>query len=416
MTLVLQYKFDQANVAIDSFSNTSPTNRGVTSVVDSTYGNVALFEDNTNFILNNPPSAVVGTSTRTFSVWINSASFSNYDVIFDCGTTDPTRLALFVQNGQLKILSDSAIHTTTAVQALDTWYNVVSTFDGTSVRVYRDGLNVYSATHSVNTTNPLYIGSFNTFADFDGKMSDFRIYSYALDSSEVSTLYSNGPGSDAPLQIPPLSVVPRPTNMAVMFTEVTGAIGYNVTIEGPTGGELLVLSGVTELEHNITGLDPETQYTVKLYADTGTGYDLIEEEVTITLSNVAANYDVTDFVRDDGIIELKTLPDSTIVNITEVMNDIFNTGDLVSLSVAENPVSFIKLDNKLNISNLNGVLLPFIEDTTPGQAASVTLSDGITDVIIDFDETSDSVNIGGIVYSDGDSFILDRKKATVVRY
>lgn len=215
----------------------------------------------------------------------------------------------------------------------------------------------------------------------------------------------------------PLALEPRSINVPVVIEEVPGAIGYNVTYEGPTGGEITAVSGVTTLEHNITGLVLDTQYTIKLYADTGTGYVLTEELTTTTLPNVATNYDITDF-QQGGVFNLSSLPEATISIINKVMNDLFSTGDTVSVSVKNFKVntSFIKLGDILSIGEINGVLLPFEETSGAGQDVSVILSDGTTTVSIGYDDTVDSITVSGVTYFPGESFILDGQKVTVVEY
>jgi len=189
-----------------------------------------------------------------------------------------------------------------------------------------------------------------------------------------------------------------------------------VSYVGDDGKE--ITSETASLEHNITGLVSETEYVVRLYADTGSGYVLTEELTVTTLPNVAANYDVNIFVKD-GVINLSSLPENTISNVAEVMNELFTTGDVVSVSVqgkSELNTSFINLGDELSIDAIDGVLLPFVEASSPGQDVSVRLSDGSTIVGINFDETVNTITVNGVTYSPGESFILDGKKVTVVEY
>lgn len=214
----------------------------------------------------------------------------------------------------------------------------------------------------------------------------------------------------------PLSVTPNVGNIPIAFTEVTGAIGYNITYEGPTGGEVTAFSDVTTLEHNITGLVPETQYTIKLYADTGTGYELTEELTTTTLANVATNYDKQDYT-DGGFFNLRSLVTSALSAISQVWNGVFDTGDVIGVSVpkkSEFKGSFVNLGDTLPIKEINGVILPFESSTGNGQAVTITLSDDTTDVPVLYDDTANTITVNGIVYGPGESFILDGRKVTVL--
>lgn len=120
---------------------------------------------------------------------------------------------------------------------------------------------------------------------------------------------------------------------------------------------------------------------------------------------------------EDGVINLSSLPENTISNVNEVMNELFTTGDLVSVSLYKLKLtSFINLGDELSLEAINGVLLPFEETSGTGQAVSVVLSDGSTRVSINYDDTVNTINVNGVVYYPGDSFIMDGKKVSVVEY
>lgn len=217
------------------------------------------------------------------------------------------------------------------------------------------------------------------------------------------------------VSIAPLIVEPSVITIPITITEVPGAIGYRVSYTGPYGVEKTSFTDVTTLEHNITGLDPETTYDIKLYADTGTGYELTEEVTANTLANIAANYDMASLTQD-GVINLSSLPENTISNINEVIDELFNTGDIVSVSVSDKTTSFINLGDTLSIKEVNGVLLPFLPTSGSGQDVSVILSDDTTTVSINYDDAVNTITVEGVVYYPGDSFILDGKKITVIEY
>lgn len=213
----------------------------------------------------------------------------------------------------------------------------------------------------------------------------------------------------------PLFAEGRSINIPVVIAAVAGATRYQITYEGPSGGEIVASSGGTSLRYNILGVEADTQYTIKLYADTGAGYELVDQVVVITLPNVATSYEKEDFL-EDGVINLRSLPETTISNITEVMNEIFDTGDVISVSVDTKPdltTSFINLGDSLSIKDISGILLPFEETSGAGQDVDIVLSDDATTLSISYDDAVNTITVGGVVYYPGDTFVLDGKKITV---
>ena len=212
------------------------------------------------------------------------------------------------------------------------------------------------------------------------------------------------------------SVQERVVNVLVTITEIPGATGYRLTTEGPTGGELTKVNNNLGLSHNIVGLDPETQYTVRLYVDTGSGYTLTETVVITTLANIASNYDLTDFEEND-VVNISSLRDN--LDLGTVIDDLLNTGDIVITSLPSNPnipSVFVNREDTLSIKDIESVLLPFSETSGSGQTLSLLLSDDSTTVPITYDETSGSVTVNSVTYTNGSSFILDGRKVKVYEY
>lgn len=215
--------------------------------------------------------------------------------------------------------------------------------------------------------------------------------------------------------VPPLTVFARPTYITVRIGEVDGASAYRLSYEGPVGGEIIFGSDLALGNHNITNIVPETAYTVRLYADTGSGFSFVESFTATTPPDVAANYDVGAF-QEDGVFRLTSLPATTISSLSALMNELFTTGDVVD-AVKTNPglkTTFINLGDTQSIKEINGVLLPFQETSGAGQGVSVILSDDATNVTVSYDDTANSITVGTVEYFVGDSFILDGRKITVV--
>ena len=212
-----------------------------------------------------------------------------------------------------------------------------------------------------------------------------------------------------------LDITTRAINLVVDITEVSGSIGYRLTVEGPTGGEVTKVSSTLVLRHNLVGLLPETTYTIRMYSDTGSGYVLSQEMSVTTLVNTTSSYDMTDF-EVDGVVSIGNIVDLGD-EFNSVMNDVFNTGDVVEVSIPSDPSvksSFIKRGEVLSIKDVDSTLIPFSTSSGVGQNVSVTLSDDSTTVPINYNEASNSIEVNLVTYNVGSSFILDGRKVTVV--
>ena len=215
-----------------------------------------------------------------------------------------------------------------------------------------------------------------------------------------------------------LDVEARSINIPVTVSPVAGAVSYRVTYQGPTGSEVTAFSGFTDLEKkNIVNLVPETQYTVRLYTDTGSGYELTESDTTTTLENTPSSYVMADFERN-GVFDLTVFNDTALSDLSSTMDQLFATGDTVGLSVGTNPyleTSFIRVGETLSIEDVSGVLIPFDTDSGSGQSVTIVLADS-SNVAVSYDESNSTISVDSSVYSPGDVFILDGRKVEVTDY
>lgn len=215
------------------------------------------------------------------------------------------------------------------------------------------------------------------------------------------------------------TLTPRPLGLGVSFEAVADAVAYMLTVRR-AGGQAVrtVARGFTELTLDINSLLPETDYTVRLYVTTdGAEYALHSETTVTTLANTGPNYNASDFARQDGTaaFDLVDLHTDSVKYLFKVMNEVFTTGDDVLVTLpggSRKKTRFINRGESASIVNVEAVLLPFEADAGASQSASLTLSDN-SSVTITFDETSETVDVGGTVCSTGDSVLIDGKKMTV---
>lgn len=102
--------------------------------------------------------------------------------------------------------ASSGIINTAATPSLNAWHLYTYTFDGTTNRLYIDGVEVGSSTNLPDNATPdeVYIGNDGYQSDatqFTGKIDDVKIYDRALSAAEVAALYDvtdcHGPAGEA---------------------------------------------------------------------------------------------------------------------------------------------------------------------------------------------------------------------------
>ena len=162
----------------------------------------------------------LGTSVDTFSIslWFNKSNM-NYGIVFSTysGTgsyiTSGVAINLYT-DGTIGLYNGAARTTTSAQYSINTWYNLVVTSDGTTVKMYVNGSQVTlnSTTAVARDFTNVWINSAKYSASnfgIVGKIDGVAIFDYALSSSQVTTLYgssSTGIGN-------PMSLSPKPVAM-----------------------------------------------------------------------------------------------------------------------------------------------------------------------------------------------------------
>ncbi len=145
----------------------------------------------------------------TFSAWVRPDKFDRYNEIFRKEDGTNRLLFAFQENGSILSLGlniggyiecDAPIDPALLLDGL--WHHCAATFDGQTMRVYLDGLEVDTLDRPGTITSGgaalAYIGSSNGGECFQGAMDDLRIYATALDADQIGQLYA--PGRQAQLE------------------------------------------------------------------------------------------------------------------------------------------------------------------------------------------------------------------------
>ena len=217
---------------------------------------------------------------------------------------------------------------------------------------------------------------------------------------------------------PPMMLSPRSINILVDITEVPGALGYRVTkVSGSREVAASSKSG-NPFQVNVKSLEPETQYTLNLYVDSGAGYVLTSTQSATTLPDNNDNYVVSDFL-EEGIFRIEDFSTDTREKIAAQMNTLFATGDRVKISTKRKPdilARFVNTGGVVSTAEEESILVPFDEASGASQNITLSLSDNVTTVAVNYDDTQNTIAVGLEVYATGDSFVVDGKKCTVLDY
>ncbi|UCF12668.1 MAG: DUF2341 domain-containing protein, partial [Thermoplasmatales archaeon] len=210
--VMVQHLNEPSGTLFDSTSNDNDgTNSGATFTSSSKIDGAYDFDGTNNHI--DVGTFDVANSGLTMSLWFNADTFQETDVtsglrliskatgpetsqhywmlaVADWGNKIRYRLKTETQVTSNLIVDTGGLN-------INTWYNVVGTYDGSYMRVYIDGVELGSKTESgavaIDDTVSVWIGSNppNDYRPWDGTLDEVRVSNVARDSNWISTSYKN---------------------------------------------------------------------------------------------------------------------------------------------------------------------------------------------------------------------------------
>lgn len=206
MTLVAHYPLQEdSGDALDATGNgNTGTVNGATQGVSGILGGTAYSFDGSNDTIDLGTFTTVGSDTAyTASGWVNLDNVTTKSTMFyqeDASQSDFTAI-LRAENDALYVYQGDGGGTfenvnATAALSAGAWQFWTVVYDGTSTRLYVDGVEVASGSIvGPDPTGDSWVVGANTAASAEymsGDMADLRLYSHALTGSEIQYLYDVG--------------------------------------------------------------------------------------------------------------------------------------------------------------------------------------------------------------------------------
>ena len=180
-----------------SIENPSPIGSSNHSISDSTPTNLALYFDGSDEVIIPSDSSLNPTTAITVMAWINADDWIGNRRILQKGVDDQYRL---VEEGNLEfsLAGISGADIETPLPTTGTWHHISGTYDGSTIRLYVDGVEKASGSVSgpiQTSSTPLYIGNkpFSSYSGdfFKGIIDEVRIYNRALLHQEINDTMNN---------------------------------------------------------------------------------------------------------------------------------------------------------------------------------------------------------------------------------
>lgn len=140
----------------------------------------------------------VSNSARSVSLWYNKAT-NFYGNLFAYGTNAAYQnfgVDLWSSGIPVFMAGGNNNYNFGVTTASNTWVHIVVTYDGTSVRLYQNGILLNTVPSSLNTLGTSIriggrsVGSLNPPAPGTIAIDDLQIYNYALTQTEVTSLFT----------------------------------------------------------------------------------------------------------------------------------------------------------------------------------------------------------------------------------
>ncbi|MGA2255043.1 MAG: LamG-like jellyroll fold domain-containing protein [Thermoguttaceae bacterium] len=244
------------------------------------------------------PSKLQISGQITISAWIKPSSITTQQFIIAGGSSYNTYTFLDLTGGYYEVGSDNGAYHLAAHQIpsgdLNTWVLLTGTYDGSTWRLYRDGIQVAStadAVGAVTTGGGWEIGAAGNTSYFSGDISNVRVYSTAISAAGIAALAAQPPTVAVWAAASPNPVSGTTTALSVLGADDDGAstLTYTWATTGTPPAPVTFSTNGTNAAGNTTAtFNSVGTYNFQVTITNVAGYTATSS-VSVTLTAVPVN-------------------------------------------------------------------------------------------------------------------------------
>jgi hypothetical protein len=198
--LIAAYGFEEATGTTTEDSSglgQTGTLSSATRVAAGRFGRALSFNGTSAFVSVPDSNALDLTTAMTLEAWVNPTSLSGWRNILMKEAKPGLAYSLYGSDGAkpgafIRVGSADAGRVAPNALALNTWTHLAATYDGTSLRIYINGVLVSSGATAggpmLTSTGVMRIGGNSIWGEyFAGMIDEVRIYSRVLSATEITT-------------------------------------------------------------------------------------------------------------------------------------------------------------------------------------------------------------------------------------
>jgi chitodextrinase len=283
-SLVAAYAFNEGTgttVSDSSGNSNNGTVSGATWTASGKYGSALVFNGTSALVTINNSASLQLTTGMTLEAWVNPSVVNSAwrDVIYK--GNDNYYLEGTSASGGAPAAGgtfgtvDATFYGTGAL-AVNTWTHLALTFDGTTARLYVNGVLASSQTEPANlitSANPLQIGGDSLYGQFfQGMIDEVRVYNVALTLAQIqtdmATPIAGGSGPTAPANLTATLASGTQVNLTWSPSTASGGIAAYLIerCQGVGCNSFVQVGSSPTTGYSDTGLTANTTYNYRVRA------------------------------------------------------------------------------------------------------------------------------------------------------